>query len=118
MRESQITLDGKTYPVRGLTVLQCLELDAQTGNVDISVIRVRRVANALRNGKAFLPDPDNPNGQIQSADISVAKVEEILSQLIVDMFEWYKVEDTVMDLNGIGSKSGAAKGTGESQAAE
>jgi len=106
VRETSITIGGKEYPAQGLTVIQSLKEDIVAAEVNKSddadikaTARMRRMALALQNAKAFLPDPKNPNGEIQSADLKVEQVIVILnSGIFTDMEEFYEAELAILKL--------------------
>lgn len=129
MRSDSITIGGKSYPVTGLSVIQSIKEDilaaeANRGD-DIdkrAEARLRRMAISLQNSGAFLPDPANPNGEIEAKGLKVEKVVEMLGgfNLFSDSAEFYEAERKVMALTGF-LKEGPAGGTeaqGESLATE
>lgn len=102
MRTGTIIIGGKFYPVRGLSVRQSLNEDSKAlANKDqFSESRMRRIAMALQNADAYLPDPKNPNGQFRVADLSLEQVVEILNDDIFDsMEEWYDAEKVMRELH-------------------
>lgn len=113
MRTGEITLGGKPYPVAGLSVRQSLDLDMKMAAKGSDPVdgRMRRVATALQNAGAFLPDPKNPSGQFKTSDVSLDDVVNALDagDFITDMGEWYAAELAVIALNGK-PQSDTAKG--------
>src|SRR5271170_1517793 len=101
MRKGEIKIGGLTYPVAGLSVSQSLNEDTRL-NKDTAAAtpRMRRVALALQNAGAFLPDPLGPKdaegkslGQFKASERSVEDVVKVLDgDLFTDMSEWYAAE--------------------------
>ena len=128
MRTGNIIIDGKEYPVKGLTVLQSLQEDIQAADANASkdpsiraTARVRRMAIALQNAGAFLPDPANPNGEIGLSSLSVEQVIGLLnSGIFADMDEFYEAELVVLRMLrpklAIGVAKETAPAEGESAA--
>lgn len=102
MRTGVIIISGQSYPVKGLSVRQSLTEDQKAAEEkNIVESRMRRVALALQNADAFLPDPDNPKGQFKSSDRST---EDVVAALNADAFtdnidDWYEAELVVSSLN-------------------
>ena len=121
MRSTTITIGGQSYPVKGLSVSQSLTEDllaaeANTGgDVKTKVdVRMRRMAISLQNGKAFLPDPANPKGQLGTADMPVERVIALLDGDLFDTAkEFYDAEIVVMGLTGFGAPNAKESGGGE-----
>jgi hypothetical protein len=117
MREGTIIIGGKNYPVKCLTVLQSLQEDMQAADANTSkepsvraAARVRRMAIALQNAEAFLPDPKNPNGEIGVADLKIDQVIGLLnSGIFTDMDEFYDAELVVLKMLHPRMAAGAAR---------
>jgi len=108
MRTDTITIGGKPYPVKGLTVNQALLTDlesfdarAKNDNKALTDVRVRRLAYGLQNGQAYIPDQSSPKdpvtgehkGQICAASMSTDNVMKWLdSDVFSDMVEFYAAE--------------------------
>jgi hypothetical protein len=122
VRTDTISIAGKDYPVKGMSVSQSLttDLDAfdarQSKNRKaLSDIRLRRMAMSLQAGGAFLTDPHNPKGEIGCASMSTEDVVKWLdSDVFSDMQEFYAAETIVLALADApkAKKPGEGDGTG------
>ena len=112
MRSGQIFIGGQPFPVKGLSVSQSLtesilyaETNAEKKGMELAKARadwrIRRVAIALQNAKSFIPDPENPTGQLLSTDKTLDEMVKILdSGIFADLTEWNKAETAVFALDG------------------
>jgi hypothetical protein len=96
MRKGTIIIGGKPYDVKGLSVSQSLEEDILSVDKKHagSVLRMRRVAIALQNGDAYIPDPANPSGSIGTKGISIENIIKWLDgdESFESVEEWYNAE--------------------------
>ncbi len=123
MRTDTIVIGGQNYSIKGLTVSQALNTDLENfearqakDRTAVTNLRMKRMALCLQNGKAFIPDPANPNGQICAASMNLDAVSKWLDSDVFDnMLEFYEAEKQVLALADPvpAAKQESGKGVGE-----
>lgn len=107
MRQGTAIIGGREVAIRSLSVGQTMDIDTEMadaiGTKDVkarSRLRAMRVALALQNADAFIPDPANPKGEIGAKSIPMEKLIEIIrgDQLFLDSDEYYEAETAVIRL--------------------
>lgn len=108
MRTGEIQIGGKAYPVAGLSVSKNLLIDFDTAdalkdnnNEQLIKLRFRRMAWCLQKAEAFLPDPKNPAGELQSKDLSEEQIVAILDEVMLGSWEWHEAQSEIARVNGI-----------------
>lgn len=114
MRTDTVSIGGKSYQVKGLSVSQSLQTDLEAYDARLakdrkalSDIRLRRIAYSLQNGGAYIPDAASPidpetgehKGQMAASSMTVEAVMKWLdSDVFADMEEFYDVEKKTLAL--------------------